>query len=364
MSSTMPTTRSKPMRPMRRRASSASDRLAAKRITSSSGRTTMPTYSANRPSRPTLTEPARCPPANATASRTSTRTGPRPCCSRGLVQRSRSATCGRQVQQLAVGLVRGDRVREVGRSRRLVGGDDGDELLRGHRRQRVVRALLLADGGHRLGREVLAARRTGAVRRVHQRVVGQRHQLVAQGVVERGTELLGGDADRGEQVRATDVTDEEGVARQDRGGSGALVTGRRREVPHHDRDGLGRVARRRQELQLDLAHRQSLAVVDQPGGEPGCGRVTEDDLGSCRGSELQVARQEVRVEVRLDHVGDGQTRRPGIAHVLIDVAAGIHHCGEAARFVGDQVGRLREALQVVLVDLHGCTSSVRERMSV
>ena len=322
----------------------------------------MPTYSANRPSIPTLTEPTRCPPAKSTESRTSSSTAPasRRAAASDSVERRR----GRQLHQLTVRLVRRDRVQEVRRRRRLVGGDHGDELVRGHRCQRVVRPLLLADGRHRLGRQVLAAGRAGAVRRVDERLVGQHHQLLAQRVVQGCTQLVGGDAHRGEQVGTPDVADEERVAGEHGCGLGTLALRRAGQVAHHDRDRLGCVARRRQELQLDIAHGDALAVVHQPGGEPGSGGVAEDDLGAGRGGQLQVARQEVGVEVRLDHVGDGQPRGLGVTQVLVDVATGVHHRGQTARLVGDQVRGLREALQVVLVDLHVGTSSVREQMRV
>ena len=193
MSSTTPTTRSKPMRPMRRRASSASDRLVAKQDDVVVGA---------HDHADVLGEPAVQPDVDRTGQVATgerhrvahvDQDGARVAAAASACERSRSAH-RRQVQQLVIGLVRGDRVREVRRRRGLVGGDDRDELLGGHRRERVVRPLLLTDGRDGLGGEVLAARRARAVRRVDERRVGQRHELVAQRVVQRGAQLLGGDA--------------------------------------------------------------------------------------------------------------------------------------------------------------------------
>ncbi len=81
---------------------------------------------------------------------------------------------GEEIAQFAVA-VRGER--EVQRGHRLSLGDGFDELVFAHRSERVVGATLLADRRHRLGRQVLAARRAGAVGREHLRRVGQREQL-------------------------------------------------------------------------------------------------------------------------------------------------------------------------------------------
>ena len=176
-----------------------------------SGDMTSPAYSAKRPPRPTLTEPRRWPAANATSSRASTTTAPSCwCVSTSFEREARHAhVVAEELARLAVA-VGGER--EVQRRDRLALGDGLDELVLGHRCERVVRASLLADGGHRLGREVLPARRAGAVGREHLGRVGQREQPLVQRVVELAGELVGRDADRGEQVGAADVADEQRVA--------------------------------------------------------------------------------------------------------------------------------------------------------
>ncbi len=127
-------------------------------------------------------------------------------------------------QELVALAVRGGGVEEVVGGCRLVRGHQGDELLDVHRCQCVVLDPLPPDRRHGLGRQVLATRGPGAVGRVHQRVVGQRHELAVQRVVQGGTELVRAHARRGQQVGASDVADEERVTGEDRDGIGALTT--------------------------------------------------------------------------------------------------------------------------------------------
>ena len=78
--------------------------------------------------------------------------------------------------------------REVGGRRGLPVGHGGDECLLRHVLHRVVRGPLLADGGRRLRREALAARRPCAVPREEARAVRERQQLPVDRVVQRATE--------------------------------------------------------------------------------------------------------------------------------------------------------------------------------
>ena len=93
------------------------------------------------------------------------------------------------------------------------------------------------------------------MRRVDPGRVRQRHQLVVQGVVQLVGQFVAGEADRGEQVGAADVADEQCVT-----GQHAVRHGVVGVLPDHDADRLGRVARRVAELELDVAERVALAV--------------------------------------------------------------------------------------------------------
>ncbi len=61
---------------------------------------------------------------------------------------------------------------------------------------------------------------------------------------------------------------------------------------------------------------------------------------------------EVRVEVGQEHVGDPAAKGVRILDVLLDVALWIDDNRSAARLVGDQIARVREAAEVVLLEDH------------
>ena len=159
------------------------------------GRTTSPAYSAKRPSRPTLIAPLRWPEANVSGAgvehhRALGRPARAPRRGPGLGRLvSSSSWCS-----VTVGV---GREREVQRRHRLALGHDLDELVLGHRAQRVVRLPLLTDGRRHGVRHRLAAGRAGAVGGVHPGGVGQGEQLVVQRVVQPAGQLVGGPADRG-----------------------------------------------------------------------------------------------------------------------------------------------------------------------
>lgn len=257
----------------------------------------------------------------------------------------------RVVEQLAGRLVEPCVEPEVAGGARLAVGDGADELVDRHGLQRVVGRALLADGGHGLGRELLAARRAGPVGGEDLGRVGQREQLLVEGGVELDRELLRGDAHRGEEVGAPHVPDEEGVAGQHAERLGVVAA-----LPHHDADRLGGVARRLTELEHDagagVAQGDALAGADPADRELRLRGPAEHDLGSGRLRELQVSGEEVGMEVGLDDVPDVEALRLGLVQVRLDVAPRVDDRCHAGLLVGDQVARVREAVQVVLRELH------------
>ena len=85
------------------------------------------------------------------------------------------------------------------------------------------------------------------------------------------------------------------------------------------------------------------------------------DLARCRGSErdrgaafgeLEVAGQEVRVEVGLDDPLDAKRVLCGVDEVLLDIALRIDSHRATGGRVADQVRRVRQAPQVVLAKEH------------
>jgi hypothetical protein len=95
-----------------------------------------------------------------------------------------------------------------------------------------------------------------------------------------------------------------------------------------------------EELELDFAKRETFAIGELSGWELGFGDGREADLGPGRGGELEVARQEVGVEMGFNDQLDGQTLSFRISDVFVDVAAGVDDHGTTSGFVTDQVGGL------------------------
>ena len=109
----------------------------------------------------------------------------------------------------------------------------------------------------------------------------------------------------------------------------------------------------------DVAERDALAVGQLARRELGLGDRREADLGAGGRGQFEVAGQEVGVEVGLEHQLDGETGGRGVAHVLVDVAARVDDDGSAGGLVADQVRGLREAVEVVLGELHHATFRLR-----
>jgi hypothetical protein len=69
-------------------------------------------------------------------------------------------------------------------------------------------------------------------------------------------------------------------------------------------------------------------------------------------AELQMSRNEVRVEVCEENVGDAQSVFGGEVEVLIDVALRIDDRGSAGGFIADDVRSVRQAVQIELFENH------------
>lgn len=104
---------------------------------------------------------------------------------------------------------------------------------------------------------------------------------------------------------------------------------------------------------FDLTQGQLLAVTQSADRVVGLGGFTESDPRTRGIDELEVTGNEVRVKVSVDHTFDGQPVFLCIRKVFGDVAAGVDHDRPARAFVADEVGRMGEALDVVLLENHG-----------
>ena len=167
-------------------------------------------------------------------------------------------------------------------------------------------------------------------------------------VVEVAAELLGGPAERGAEVGAADVADEEGVAGEDGVGLvGALV-----EVEDEDGDGLDGVAGGFEDLEAEAGEVEGVAVFHGDELVLGFGVGAEADVGAAAVAEFEMAGEEVGVEVGEEDVADVHAEFVGVVDVLLDVALGVDHDGGAAGFVGDEIGGVGEAAEVVLLEEH------------
>src|SRR5450756_3258696 len=63
--------------------------------------------------------------------------------------------------------------------------------------------------------------------------------------------------------------------------------------------------------------------------------------------EVRVARHMVRVEMRLDDVGDLHVAPGGRFQVAPDIALGVDHRGDALRLATDQVGSTAQTLSLI-----------------
>lgn len=138
-------------------------------------------------------------------------------------------------------------------------GHHGNELFLRQWCKRVVRCALIADGRRRLGQEVLSVRRPGAVRGEYPGLVGEREELLVGRVVEHSAEFLARDASGRKQIRSADISDEQRVASEH-------PVGGLRPVANDDADRFGGVARRVEDLELDVAQCDAFAVRQLDGG--------------------------------------------------------------------------------------------------
>jgi hypothetical protein len=190
--------------------------------------------------------------------------------------------------------------------------------------------------------------------------VRQGEQLLVQGAVQGAGQLVGGHSASGrhprtpggrrQQVGPADVADEQRVAGQDAPRLRALPLG------DHDADRLGRVAGCGEHVEGHLAEGESLPVLQGLHGELGPGRGAVADHCPRRRGDLQVAGEEIRVEVGLDHPLDAQTLGRRIVEIPGDVALRIDDDRPAGCLVADQVAEERQAPELVLTEEHGPAS--------
>jgi hypothetical protein len=222
---------------------------------------------------------------------------------------------------------------EVRRADGLALGDDAHEVVDRHRSEGVIRAALIADRARHGRRHVAPARRAGTVGGEHPGGVRQREQLRVQRAVQHGSEVGGPDARRHQQVGPAHVADEQRVARQHAVRLGIVTV-----LPDDDADRLGRVAGSGADLQHHLPEHEAVAIVDWLDGKvEGPDGSAVADGGAGAGGQLEMAGQEVGVDVGLDDALDADAGGISVGHVAGDVALGVDHHRPAGGLVGDEI---------------------------
>jgi hypothetical protein len=239
-------------------------------------------------------------------------------------------------------------IREVRGRVRLVGGHQVDEGRLAHRLKRVVGDPLFADRRHCFPADGLAAQRARAVRRIDEARVRQRQQLLAQRRVEERAKVGRGPAERRAQVRTADVADEQRVARQHGVRRGAVL----REVVDEQRDRLRGVPGRFERREPYAAELHAVAIVKRRERVLGPRNRAQVDGGACAVAQLEMAGDEVRVEVREEDVRNAEAVPGGEFKVLADVALRIDDGSRARLLVPDQVRCVCKAIEIELLENH------------
>ena len=174
--------------------------------------------------------------------------------------------------------------------------------------------------------------------RVDLDAVGKHHESLGQASVEIRRRRLAS------KVRATDIADEERIAREH---EPWLATAG--EIRHEDRDAVRRVPRRVEDLEADRPDGQLVSVLDR---RIGVGRLrcgVDTDAGAALGRQGLGTGHVVGVHVGLDDLCDRQPLAARQRHVIVhSVPTGIDYqrpsdlpatdqIGEAARFLVDHL---------------------------
>ena len=202
---------------------------------------------------------------------------------------------------------------------------------------------LVAQRAHRFLAHVFATRRSGAVSGIDNGVVGQRHQLVAQAVVQVAREVFDGELAFWPN-RPPHVAQKQGVSGEHGVGVAVFVAQQVGRAFHG-------VARGVQHLNLDVSKRQALAVGGHVRVEIGRSIGPKDNGRSSLFREGEVARHKVCVEVRLQYVLDGGASFVGQIDVRLHFAQRIDNGRFSVAF--NIVRALGKASGVNLFDFHG-----------
>ena len=113
------------------------------------------------------------------------------------------------------------------------------------------------------------------------------------------------------------------------------------------------VSEKARHLRVLIAELNRIAILHLHALELGLSPAAQVDRGAGLVTELDVAGDEVGMEVGEEHVLDRVAPGRGVFQILVDVPLRIDHGRRLRLLVGDHVGGVGQAGQVVLLDLHG-----------
>ena len=107
-----------------------------------------------------------------------------------------------------------------------------------------------------------------------------------------------------------------------------------------------------EDLESEAGEFEDVAVFHGDKFVLGFGLGAEADVGSAAVAEFEMAGEKVRVEVSEEDVADLDAEMVGVVDVLLDVTLRVDHDGCCAGFVGDEIGCVGEAAEIVLLEEH------------
>ena len=136
------------------------------------------------------------------------------------------------------------------------------------------------------------------------------------------------------------------------------------QIEDQDRNRLNGVAGSLKDLQAQPRELKGVAVLHGEEGVLRLGARAEMDGCAATIAQLQVAGNEVGVEVAEKDMPDFEAEFFGVGQVLLDVALRVDDDGGRTGLVSEQIGGVGEAAQVVLFQNHGSIGSLAPALQV
>ncbi len=185
--------------------------------------------------------------------------------------------------------------------------------------------------------------------RVDQGLIGQGQQLAVQGVIQLAGKFLGCDPHGRHEIRPPYIANEESVPGEHGLGAVRILV----QIIHQNAHTLRRVTGGLQEPQAGGTKGQRGVFQHGDDGELRPGVDAHVDGGTGALTQFKVPRQKVGMQVGEEDMSNGPAIGLGIRHVLVDIPLRIHHGGRTRLLIHDQIRRVSQAAQVILLEKHG-----------